>query len=164
MDILLIILGIVLVLAGLAGCILPFLPGPPLTFAALLLQQLKTDAPFTSDFLLIWGGVTIVVTVLDYFIPIYGTKKFGGSRYGVWGSAIGLVAGLFFPPLGLIIGPFVGAFIGEMIATSNSQVAFRAALGSLLGFVVGTLLKLVVCVVMAWYLAMTIFKSGQVIA
>ena len=156
MDIFWTILAVLIMLAGIAGCILPFLPGPPLSFIALLLLQLKQVSPFTTNFLLIWAGITVVVTLLDYFIPIYGTKKFGGSAYGAWGSAIGLIIGLFFPPVGIIVGPFAGAFIGEMIASNNSHVAFKAALGSFLGFLVGTLLKLVVCLVMAWYLVMAI--------
>ena len=155
MDTLWIILGIVLMLAAIAGCILPFLPGPPLAFGALLIQQLRETPPFSTEFLIWWGVIAGVVTLLDYVIPVYGTKKFGGTKYGVWGSTIGLVVGLFVPPLGLIIGPFVGAFIGEMIATSNSQVALKAALGSFIGFVVGTLLKLVVCLVMGWYLVVS---------
>ena len=156
MDTLWIILGSLLMLAGIAGCILPFLPGPPLAFGALWIQQLREVAPFSTEFLIWWAVIAAVVTLLDYVIPVYGTRKFGGTKYGVWGSTIGLVVGLFVPPLGLIIGPFVGAFIGEMIASSNSQVAFRAAIGSFIGFVVGTLLKLVVCLVMAWYLVVSV--------
>jgi len=157
MDTLWIILGIVLMLVGIAGCILPFLPGPPLAFGALLIQQLREHAPFSSQFLIWWAVIAAIVTLLDYVIPVYGTKKFGGTKYGVWGSTVGLIAGLFIPPLGLIIGPFVGAFVGEMIASSNSRVAFRAAVGSFVGFVVGTMLKIAVCLVMAWYLAVSFF-------
>jgi len=146
-----IIVGVILFLAGIAGCILPFLPGPPLCFLALLLQQLNSRPPFTAKFLWIWAGITIVVTLLDYFIPIYGTKKFGGSKYGIWGCTIGLIAGLWFGPLGIIIGPFFGAFIGEVLANNDSGTALKSALGSFLGFLFGTLLKLVACFVMAWY-------------
>lgn len=151
-------------LGGIAGCLLPFLPGPPLCFAALLLQLSREHDPYSANFLWLWAAITAAVTLLDYYIPIYGTKKFGGSKYGAWGSAIGLVIGLFFSPLGIIIGPFVGAFVGEMISSNNSHVAFKAALGSFLGFLVGTLLKLVVCLVMAWYLFMIIIKPDQLIA
>jgi uncharacterized protein len=150
-DIFLLVVGVVLMIVGLAGCVLPFLPGPPLCFIALLIQQLQSEAPYTSRFLIIWAAVTVVITVLDYVIPVYGTKKFGGTKYGVWGCIIGLVAGLAFGPLGIIVGPFIGAFIGEMIANNNSSNAFRAALGSFFGFVVGTLLKLVACFVMVYY-------------
>ncbi len=144
-------------LVGVLGCILPLLPGPPLSYIALLIQQLRSDPPFTSKFLWIWAGITVVVTVLDYVIPLYGTKRFGGSKYGIWGCTIGLIAGFWLGPLGIIIGPFVGAFIGEIIANNNSSQAQKAAWGSFVGFLFGTLLKLVVCVIMAWYLLKLIF-------
>jgi uncharacterized protein len=151
MDILLLVLGIVLLVVGLAGCILPFLPGPPLCFAALLIQQFQSTPPYTTKFLVIWAIVTVVVTGLDYVIPVYGTKRFGGTKYGMWGCAIGLIVGIWMGPLGLIIGPFVGAFLAELIGNSNSNQALRAAWGSFLGFLIGTLLKLIVCFVMIWY-------------
>lgn len=151
MDVLLLVLGVILMLVGLAGCILPFLPGPPLCFAALLIQQLQSIPPYTSDFLLTWAGITIVVTALDYVIPIYGTKRFGGTKYGMWGCVVGLVGGLWLGPLGLIIGPFIGALAGELIGNAKSEHALRAALGSFVGFLLGTLLKLVACFVMGWY-------------
>lgn len=144
-------------LVGILGSILPLLPGPPLCFLALLIQQLRADAPFTPKFLWIWAGITIVVTGLDYIIPLYGTRKFGGSKYGIWGCTIGLLAGFWMGPLGIIIGPFAGAFIGEMIASNNSDHALKAAWGSFVGFLLGTLLKLVVCFVMAWYLIKVVF-------
>ena len=98
MDIALQIGGILLMLAGLVGCILPFLPGPPLCHAALLLQQLQERPPFSNKFLWIWAGVTFAVVLLEYVIPLYGTKKFGGTRYGVWGCTLGLIIGFFFGP------------------------------------------------------------------
>ena len=157
MDTLWIVLGIIIMLVGVVGSILPLLPGPPLCFLALLIQQLRTDAPFTPKFLWIWAGITVVVTGLDYIIPLYGTRKFGGSKFGIWGCTIGLLAGFWMGPLGIIIGPFAGAFIGEMIASNNSDHALKAAWGSFVGFLLGTLLKLVVCFVMAWYLIKIIF-------
>lgn len=151
MDVFWLVLGVVLMLAGLAGCIVPFLPGPPLCFLALLIQQLQSDPPYTTKFLLIWAAITVIIVVLDYFIPVYGTRKFGGTKYGVWGCVIGLVAGLWLGPLGLIVGPFVGAFVGELFGKARSEHALRAALGSFIGFLVGTLLKLVACLLMGWY-------------
>lgn len=151
MDVLWLVLGVILMLVGLAGCILPFLPGPPLCYLALLIQQLQSTPPYESDFLWTWAAITIIVTGLDYIIPIYGTRKFGGTKYGMWGCVVGLIAGLWLGPLGLIIGPFVGAFVGEVIGNAGSSHAFRAALGSFVGFLFGTLLKLVACFVMGWY-------------
>jgi uncharacterized protein YqgC (DUF456 family) len=152
MDTFLFVSGILLMIGGIAGSILPILPGPPLAYLALLIQQLKTVAPYSTKFLIVWAIVAIVVTALDYLVPIYGAKKFGGSKYGLWGCTIGLFVGIFFSPLGIIIGPFLGAFIGEIIGRKDSDQALKAALGSFLGFVFGTLLKLIVCFVMGWYL------------
>ena len=157
MDTFWLVLGIIMMLVGILGSILPLLPGPPLAYLALLVQQLRSDTPFTAEFLWLWAGITVVVTALDYIVPIYGTRKYGGSKYGVWGSTIGLIAGFWLGPLGIIIGPFVGAFVGELIASNDSEHALRAAWGSFVGFLFGTLLKLVVCVVMAWYLFGLIF-------
>jgi uncharacterized protein YqgC (DUF456 family) len=151
-EILLLILGGILSLVGIAGSIFPFIPGPPLNWIALLLLQLTSRHPFTTRFLLTWALITAAVVVLDYVIPIYGTKKFGGTRKGVWGSTIGLLAGMFFfPPFGIIIGPFLGAFIGELAAGKNSGEAFRAGFGSFIGFLAGTLMKLVLSIIMTWH-------------
>ncbi len=151
-DILWISLGVILTILGLLGCFLPIIPGPPLSFAALLLLQLKAEPPFTVTFLLIMAGVTVFVTVLDYVVPIAGAKKFGASKAGVWGSTIGLILGIFIlPPWGIIVMPFVGALIGEFIIGKQSKQAFRAAWGTFLGFLTGVLLKLIASGVMAFY-------------
>lgn len=151
MDVFWIVLGIILMLVGIAGCILPFLPGPPLCYAALLIQQLQSMPPYTTNFLLTWAGITLLITGLDYVIPVYGTKKFGGTKYGMWGCMIGLLVGLWLGPFGLILGPFAGAFIGELVGNAQSDHALRAAVGSFIGFLMGTLLKLIACFVMGWY-------------
>lgn len=152
MDTFWLLMGALLILGGIIGSVVPFLPGPPLAYAGLLLQQLRSDPPFTVKFLLIWAGITILVSVLDYFIPLLGAKKFGGTKYGMWGCTIGLFVGIFLPPWGIIAGPFIGAFVGEMIASNQSDQALRAALGSFIGFLFGTLLKLIACFMMGWYL------------
>lgn len=152
MDLVLIITGAILLLAGIAGCLLPFIPGPPLSFAAVLLLQFTSSAPFTEDFLVMWGLITLGVTLADYWIPVYGTKKLGGSKTGVRGAAAGLVIGLFFfPPFGLIIGPFAGALLGELIAGRDLARALKPALGSFAGFVAGTLMKLAVSIMLTYH-------------
>lgn len=150
------VIGGILMLAGIIGCLLPFLPGPPLSFFGLLLLQVKETAPFTTKFLLIWAVVVIVITVLDYLVPIYGTKRFGGTKYGLWGCAIGLIAGFWFGPVGIIAGPFLGALLGEWLANRNSDQAFKAAIGSFVGFLVGTVLKLIASGVMTYYFIMSL--------
>ena len=159
MDILWIVLGGILMLVGIAGCIVPIIPGPPISFVGMLMLQLTNNPPFDENFLWTWGIITAGVTVLDYVIPMWGTKKFGGTKRGVWGSTIGLFAGLFFfPPFGIIIGPFVGAFLGEMSSgKSDNKKALKSAIGSFVGFVAGTLVKFVACFGMAYYFVINIF-------
>jgi uncharacterized protein len=158
MDILFIVLGAILIIAGILGSVLPFLPGPPLSYAGLLLLHFTERYQFSTRFLIIWAIVTAVTYLIDYVIPIWGTKRFGGSRQGIWGSIIGLFAGIFFfPPLGIIIGPFAGAVIGELIAGKNSSAAFRAGMGSFIGFLIGTFIQLIAAGLMAWHFAKTVF-------
>ena len=145
-------LGVLLVIGGIAGSFLPLLPGPPLAYAGLLIQQFRTDAPFTTKFLLIWAGITIIILILDFLVPLWGTKKYGGSKYGIWGCAIGFLLAFWMGPVGVILGPFIGAFIGELIYQQNSQKALRAAKGAFLGFLFGSLLKFISCLVMGYYL------------
>ncbi|MEQ8304316.1 MAG: DUF456 domain-containing protein [Cyclobacteriaceae bacterium] len=151
MDILWAVIGGILMLAGIAGSLLPLLPGPPLSYLGLLVLQLRDPVPFASEFLLGWAAVVLVILLLDYFVPIYGTKKFGGTKYGLWGCTVGLIAGFWFGPVGIVVGPFVGALIGEWVANKNSDQALKAALGSFVGFLLGTVLKLITCVVMLYY-------------
>jgi uncharacterized protein len=145
-------LGGLLVIGGIAGSFLPLLPGPPLAYAGLLIQQFRTSAPYTTKFLLIWAGITIIILILDFLVPLWGTKKYGGSKYGIWGCAIGFLFAFWMGPVGVILGPLIGAFIGELIYQQNSQKAFRAAKGAFLGFLFGSLLKFISCLVMGYYL------------
>ncbi len=152
MDYVLIALGILFLIAGILGCVLPVIPGPPLNYIGLLFLHFTEKYQFSNRFLIVWAIITVVVYALDYIIPIWGTKKFGGSKRGVWGSVIGLVVGLFFfPPFGIIIGPFAGAVIGELSSGKDSTSALKSGLGSFLGFLMGTLLKLIASGMMTWY-------------
>ena len=147
MDIVLIILGFICVVVGIIGCFLPIIPGPPISYFALLLVHWTERAQLDNKTLVIWALVTAGVTALDYVVPIWGTKKFGGTKRGVWGSTIGLVIGIVFAPFGLvsiILGPLIGAFIGEMTGSSDTKMAMKSAFGSFIGFVIGTLAKLIV--------------------
>ena len=154
MDTFIVIAAIILGVVGILGAILPGIPGTPLSFVGLLLLVFVPECNYTADFLITMGAIAAVITVLDYIIPIYGTKKFGGTKMGVRGSTIGLIVGVFILPLlggplaigGIILGPFIGAYIGEVMA-HNEKNAFRSALGSFLGFLAGTLIKVIYAIV-----------------
>ena len=146
MELLLYILSALCMLVGLAGCILPMLPGPPLAWLGMLLLHFTDRVDFTVTELVVSALVVIATMVLDYITPMIGTKKFGGGKYGNWGCMIGTVVGLFFMPLGLILGPFIGAVIGELIAGKPMRAALKAGFGSFVGFLFGTLIKLAVCI------------------
>ena len=152
MDYFLIITGALFLFTGLAGCILPVLPGPPISYVGLLLLHFTERYEFTGRFLIVWAIITMAVVVLDYVIPVLGAKKYGASKAGIWGSIIGLVVGLFIlPPFGIILGPFVGAIAGEYMSGKQSNQAFRAGFGSFMGFMGGILLKLMASGMMVWY-------------
>ncbi len=174
MDIFLIILGAICLLLGLIGCVAPVIPGVPLSYVGLLLLHFTDRVQFSWQFLTVWAVIVIVIQVLDYFIPAWGTKKFGGSKYGVWGSTIGLLLGFFMGPWGIIVSPFVGAVVGELIyfnrhpqaiisgseqPASNTQQAknnnltraLRAGFGSFVGLLTGTILKCICCGMMIVY-------------
>lgn len=145
MDLLLIILGALCLLVGLIGCILPALPGVPLAYVGLWLLHATDQVQFSWQFLLIWGIVVLVVSLLDYVVPVWGTKRYGGSKAGVWGSTLGLLVGLFLGPWGIVLGPFVGAVLGELLAGKQTSEAMRAGWGSFIGLFTGTILKLICC-------------------
>jgi len=149
MDIFLLIIAALLILVGIIGCIVPGLPGVPLAYAGLWIAQAAERIDFSWQMLLVWGIVTIVVSILDYIVPAWGTKQFGGTKYGVWGSTIGVFAGLFFGALGVIIGPLVGAVLGELIGGKEINEALKAGWGSFIGLLFGTIIKLVCCGLMA---------------
>lgn len=158
MDYVLIALGILFILSGIIGCILPVLPGPPLSYIGILLLHFTEHYQFSTNFLILWAVITVVVYGLDYVIPAWGTKKFGGSKRGVWGSIIGLIVGFFFfPPFGIIIGPFVGAVIGEITSGKDTGAALKSGFGSFVGFLTGTILKLIASGMMTWYFGKELF-------
>ncbi|MBI9068069.1 MAG: DUF456 domain-containing protein [Salinivirgaceae bacterium] len=157
LDVLLLTLGITLIVIGLIGCIIPVIPGPPLSFLGMLSLEYTRWGNFDSDLLWTFGLIALVVTVLDYIVPIWGTKKFGGSKAGIWGASIGLLIGLFLGPLGIIFGPFVGAFIGELTQNTESNKALLAALGSFVGLLTGILLKLTASGFITYYFIVELF-------
>ena len=163
MNTTLIIIAVVLAIVGFLGAIIPGIPGTPFSFIALLLLFFIPEMKYTTVFILVMGFLCAVITVLDYVIPIYGTKKLGGTKMGVRGSTIGLIVSILVLPLlgvvigpfgigGIILGPFVGAYIGEIMA-GNSENAFRSAIGSFLGFLAGTFIKIIYGIVVIVYVS-----------
>ena len=169
METALVIIAFIFLVVGFLGSIVPALPGPPLSFIGLLILQRSGHGEFSPAFLWVWAGITIAVTVMDNILPAIMTKKFGGSKMAVTGSIIGIFAGMFFyPPIGLLAGPFLGALIGELInnkvqekrnvlaateagAAVKQKNPFIVALGAFLAFIVGTGGKLIIAGMMIIY-------------
>ena len=134
LDIILIVISALCMIAGLAGCILPFLPGPPIAYVGLVILHFTDKVQYSTTQLIVWLLIVAVLQVLDYFTPMLGSKYSGGSKWGNWGCIIGI-----------ILGPFLGAVIGELLGNKEFSQALKSGVGSLLGFIFGTLLKFVVC-------------------
>lgn len=148
MDFILLTLGFLCITIGLLGSFLPVLPGPSISWVGLALLYFTKAVPANYWILGIALLITVVISILDYVIPAKGTKKFGGSSYGIWGTNIGLVIGIFAPiPFGFLIGPFVGALVGELIYDyKDHNRALKAAAGSFVGFLASSFMKFVICV------------------
>lgn len=164
MDIVLIIIALLFMLLGIIGSFLPILPGPITSWLGLLIAHFTSAIPMNKPFLLTTLIIALCIWFLDYIIPAMGTKRFGGTRYGMIGTFIGLIIGLIAPiPGGIIIGPFVGALIGELINKSDSKTATRAAFGSFIGFLTSTFIKFVVAVIYFGLLIGILIDYGFVI-
>lgn len=168
MDIAIIIIAILCILIGLIGSILPALPGPSLAYGGLLILLLgeNSGAALAQNgylWLIILGFITLFISIADYYMPIWGTKKFGGTKAGARGSTIGLIVAVIltfisagFAVILIIAGPFIGAYIGEKQAGQSSQIALQSAKGSFLGFIAGTFMKIVVVLLIAIYCAIVL--------
>ncbi len=143
MDIFLLLLGFLLVCLGIIGSFLPVLPGPLTGWFGLLLLHTTKIIPMDWTFLGITLALAILIFILDYFIPAIGTKRFGGTKYGVYGTTIGLIIGLLSPiPFGMLLGAFFGAFIGELIYDGkDTNRALKASFGAFLGFLASATIK-----------------------
>ena len=144
MEIVLIIISFLFVILGIVGSFIPIIPSPISGWLGLLILHQASFLEAQYYFLAITFAIAISVFILDYFIPSIGAKKFGGSNAGVIGSTIGLVIGIFlFGPIGILFGSFLGALIGELtVNINNMRIALLAAIGTLIGYLGGVLLKL----------------------
>jgi uncharacterized protein YqgC (DUF456 family) len=143
-ETLLIILALVCCIVGLLGSILPALPGAPISYVGLLLLLPCEGAAISTTALWVYGIFLAIVSILDYVAPVWLTNVSGGSKQATRGSVAGLIAGLFFfPPWGLVVGPFVGAFIGELMESASKGKALKVAMMSFVGFVLTTGMKII---------------------
>ncbi|WP_406682655.1 DUF456 domain-containing protein [Seonamhaeicola sp. MEBiC1930] len=148
MDIILLLIASLFMILGLIGSFLPVLPGPLTSWVGLLILHLANTVPMNKSFLIITLIIAILIWVLDYIIPAIGTKRFGGTKYGMVGTSIGLIVGLIAPiPFGVIIGPFVGAYLGELLNKTESKTAMKAAFGSFIGFLTSAFIKFIVAII-----------------
>lgn len=158
------IAAIVLGIIGIVGSIAPGLPGPPLSWLGMLIIYIwgsgsnAAGEPMSTTFLLIWLGVVIVISILDYLVPGYFTKLTGGSKYGSWGAIAGLFIGMIYPPVGMIFGSLLGAFVAEFLfAGKDAGASLKSAFGAFMGFLAGTGIKLICSGVMLFYIIIYAF-------
>ena len=159
----LISLGVLFLIAGLAGCVLPILPGPPLSFVGLICLWWARDfaaATFDETTVIIAAVAAVVASVVDYVTPVLGAKKFGAGKLGVWGSVIGMIIGIvWFPPFGMLIGAFLGAIMGELFAGKEGGAATKAAIGVFLGTILGIVIKTVASGWITWVFIKEVWYS-----
>lgn len=158
MMILIYFLLIALCLISIIGSILPALPGPPLAWAAMVFAYFACEPYVSLSAVVVFGVLTLLAAILDYVAPGFVTKLGGGSRMAVIGSTVGVFAGLTFMPWGLVLGPLVGAFVGELMATNQTNVAFRVAILQFVSFLITTGVKLVLSLVMSYYVLLALIR------
>jgi len=161
MEFVLILIGVISIIIGIIGCIFPAIPGPPFSYAALILLQFaKEESVFSKSFLVRFAVLTVIVSLVDYFLPLLGAKLYGTSKYGIWGAIIGMIIGIiFFPPFGMILGIFIGAIVGELIAGKENSRALKAGLVTFIGSITAVFIKLSLSVAMAFYFFIYLFKG-----
>ena len=155
MEVLLILISILLIAGGVIFAVLPPLPGPLLTYGALVCTHyVSTETQFSTTSFVVWGLIGAGVIVLDYILPAAATRRFGGTKAGMIGGMIGTIAGVIFPiPFGIIIGPLLGAIIGDLYGGNHIRSAFKSGFGSFLGFVVATSIKVLYTVILGGVIA-----------
>ncbi len=154
-----VVIGSILMLLGLAGSILPILPGPPLSFIGLLVLALLRhfSPPLTPALVIILAIVTILVIAMDYIIPLLGAKRYGASKCGLWGSVLGMAIGMFWSPFAMLAGAFIGAVVVEWLIGKKKGEALRAGWGVMVGTLFATILRLGVSGVMTYYFVLALW-------
>lgn len=147
MDLFLIIISSLLIILGMAGSFMPILPGPLTSWFGLFIFNLIPTAEIDSTILVITFIIAIIIFILDNLIPIYGSKYFGATKYGIIGASTGLVVGILSPiPFGILMGPILGALIGELIFNNDLKKSIKSSIGVLIGFLASSLIKFVTCI------------------
>ena len=143
------VLSALLILVGMAGAIVPALPGVPLVFAGMWLAAWADHYQHIGAFtLILLGALALVALAVDFVAGLLGAKKVGASPRALWGASLGALVGLFFGLPGLIFGPFLGALAGELSIGSPFEHATRVGIGTWLGLLFGTLAKVALCFTM----------------
>lgn len=149
----LVVIGLILIIAGIAGCIFPVIPGLILSYGALILLSIAYRwEPFAISLLVTLGSVVIALTILDLLVPRWREKKYGASKPGVLIAVIVMLIGLWLlPPWGIVIGAFIGGLTGETVVRKRPGSAFRAGAGVFVGTIFGIMLKVCVTGVITYY-------------
>lgn len=155
-------IGIILLVIGLVSCVLPPLPGPPIAYSALLLAYFALDKTNDLPFwvLVVYGVLLVIITIVDYLLPVWSTKKFGGTKAGVRGCFIGILIGILLSPFGgfsIILCPFLGAIIGELIDGQNLETAVKSGIGSFIGFLLTSGLKIILVLMICYHFFKAVF-------
>src|SRR3989338_8087403 len=161
MDIAWTILSGLLILIGMAGTVLPLLPGPPVSLAGLILYGFVTDFEKVGiTGIIVFSSLTLLTILFDIFGPALAAKGYKSTGYGVMGALLGAIFGvILLGPLGAFLGPFLGAFLGEILAPkAELHTALRTAWAAFVGIIIGTLFKLAVTLSMAAYFVISLFK------
>lgn len=160
MESLLVILSILLIACGVIFSVLPPLPGPLLSYGAMISAHfISEETSFSTASFVVWGILAGAVVVADYALPIAATKRFGGTKAGVIGGMIGIVAGLILPiPFGIILGPLLGAIIGDLYGGNHIRSAFKSGFGSFLGFLIATSIKVLFSIILG---GVVVWKVGE---
>ena len=153
MNTALIVIAILLGILGLVGTVIPVLPGTIISFMGLVTVSFTEGSNIEVVVLMVWGIISVAVIILDYVLPGYLSKRFGGTKWGSWGATIGTLLGIMLGPVGIILGPFAGAVVGEMLHKElELRDAVKVGFGSMLSFLVGTVFKLIVGFILAYYI------------
>ena len=156
-SLLLYVLSALLIVAGIAGTILPAMPGVPLVFAGIFLTAWADDFQHIGwTILIVLGAITVLSLLVDFVAGLLGAKRVGASRWALFGAALGTIVGIFFGIVGLLFGPFVGALIGELVAGGTVRRATEVGTGAWIGYLVGSVLKIALSFLMVGIFAMAL--------